>query len=54
MLLKLSDKTNKPFDKLLLEFTKSPTYEALFDFETEIWKEGPDYLLELYVKDNKL
>ena len=54
MLLKLSDKTNKPFEKLLLEFTKSPTYEALFDFETEIWKEGPDYLLELYVKDNKL
>ena len=50
MLLKLSERTNKPFETVLLEFTKSTVYEALFDFETEIWKEGPDYLLELYDK----
>lgn len=48
MLLKLSDKTKRKFEDLLLEFSVSPLYEALFDFETEIWKEGPDYLLYLY------
>ena len=48
MLLKLSDKTHKPFETLLLEFSKSPIYETLFDFDTEIWKEGPDYLMSLY------
>ena len=35
MLLKLSDKTHKPFETLLLEFSKSPIYETLFDFDTE-------------------
>ena len=48
MLLKLSESSQRNFEELLLEFSKSPIYEALFDFETEIWKEGPDYLLYIY------
>ncbi len=29
-------------------FAQSRTYDALFDFDAEIWKEGPDYLRGLY------
>ena len=37
-----------PYEEALLRFTSSRAYEALFDFDTEIWKEGSDYLLNLY------
>jgi len=37
-----------PYEEALLRFTSSCAYEALFDFDTEIWKEGSDYLLNLY------
>ena len=30
---------------LLLE---SRAYQCLYDFETGVWKEGPDYLRDLY------
>ena len=36
------------YEEALLRFTSSRAYEALFDFDTEIWKEGSDYLLSLY------
>lgn len=39
-----------PFEDALLTFTTSSTYQVLFDFETEVWKEGPDYLRSLFEK----
>ncbi len=39
---------NISYEEALLRFTSSRAYEALFDFDTEIWKEGSDYLLSLY------
>lgn len=36
------------YEEALLRFTSSRVYEALFDFDTEIWKEGSDYLLSFY------
>ena len=39
---------SKSYEEALLRFTNSRAYEALFDFDTEIWKEGSDYLLNLY------
>lgn len=36
------------YDEALFLFTSSSIYDALFDFETEIWKESPIYLLDLY------
>lgn len=36
------------YEESLLRFTSSHVYEALFDFDTEVWKEGSDYLLSLY------
>lgn len=39
-----------PFEDALLTFATSSTYQVLFDFETEVWKEGPDYLRSLFDK----
>lgn len=48
MLMSYANENHIPFEQAILEFSKSATYEDLFDFETEIWKEGPDYLRALY------
>ena len=37
-----------PYEEALLRFAGSRVYNALFDYDTEIWKEGADYLLNLY------
>ena len=44
----LAARENISYEEALLRFTSSRAYEALFDFDTEIWKEGSDYLLSLY------
>ena len=51
MLVSLSEEKNIPFEQALLTFASSRTYDELFDFETEIWKEGPDYLRGLYEEE---
>ena len=35
----------------MLAFSTSRTYSDLFDFDTQIWKEGPDYLRGLYEEE---
>lgn len=37
----------KNFDDAMFLFANSPVYEALFDYDTGIWREGPDYLVAL-------
>lgn len=44
----LAIQENISYEEALLRFTSSRVYEALFDFDTEIWKESSDYLLNLY------
>lgn len=44
----LAQEKNISYDEALFLFTSSNIYDALFDFETEIWKESPIYLLDLY------
>ena len=49
MLEKYSEKHKVSMDEALNRFAKSKVYNALFDFDgTELWKEGPDYLLDLF------
>lgn len=48
MLISFAENKKLPFESVMLSFSRSRTYEALFDFETEIWKEGPEYLRGLY------
>ena len=48
MLEKHSEKNSIPFEEDFFRFSASPVYEALFDFDTGIWRDGPDYLESLY------
>ena len=48
MIEKYSEKNEISFETAFFDFTKSNIYEALFDFSTNIWMEGPDYLMGLY------
>lgn len=41
--------------ELTAEFMSSHTYELLADYETRLWAEGPDYIIELYKEEtNKM
>ena len=51
MLLDFSEEKGIPFEQAMLAFTKSKTYDDLFDLETGIWKEGPEYLRGLYEEE---
>lgn len=44
----LAKREKIPYAQALLKFTSSNAYDALFDYSTEIWKEGPIYLLWFY------
>ena len=51
MLVTLSEEKGIPFEQAMLAFSTSRTYSDLFDFDTQIWKEGPDYLRGLYEEE---
>lgn len=42
------EKTQKELFKF---FSGSKTYSLLYDFQTGLWKEGPDYLISLFLKE---
>lgn len=44
----LAKRENVPYEDALTRFAESKVYDALFDYETGIWKEDADYLLSLY------
>lgn len=48
MLEKYSEKEKIPFEQAFFLFTNSNAYKALFDYETGIWSEGPDYLMDFF------
>ena len=51
MLQRYAQDKGLTFEDAFFAFSTSTTYEVLFDFETEVWKEGPDYLRSLFEKD---
>ena len=53
MLTAYAEDKRIPFEQAMLDFSQSRTYEALFDFATEIWKEGPEYLRGLYEEEKQ-
>ena len=48
MLENYSKEHNIPFDDALDLFSKSKTYEALYDVDTRLYREGPDYIQEWF------
>ena len=51
LLEKYSEKHKVAFDEAFSIFAKSKIYNQLFNYETRLWTEGPDYLLKLF-EDN--
>ncbi len=47
-----SERHSVSIDEALTWFSSTPVYNALFDYETGLWKEGPDYILDLLSKGN--
>jgi hypothetical protein len=43
----LAAKLEKPESDIRALVVESPAYEALYDFETGMWQEGPDYFASL-------
>lgn len=37
--------------QVIEKFSKSRTFEKLFDFKTELWRESPDYIIECYLEE---
>lgn len=46
----IAKQENLSYDEAMVRFVSSCVYEALFDYETGIWKESPVYILDLYEK----
>lgn len=44
----LTERENVPYEEALTRFAESKVYDALFDYETGVWREDSDYLLSLY------
>lgn len=44
---------NISYNAALLQFVESYTYEALFDFKTEMWKEGSNSVYNTYCDELK-
>ncbi len=48
-----SERNSISIDEALTWFSSTQVYNALFDFETSLWKEGPEYILDLLQKSNQ-
>ena len=44
----LAERENVLYKESLTRFAESKVYDALFDYETGVWREDSDYLLSLY------
>lgn len=44
----LAKEKNISYEDALILFAGSRIYDALFDFDTGIWRESSEYLLDLY------
>ena len=43
----LAERLGKPQSEIRALVVESPAYAALYDFETGLWQEGPDYFAAL-------
>lgn len=45
----LARKTGISADEIRNDMIESGAYDALFDYNTGLWKEGPDYFADFYM-----
>lgn len=51
MLEKFSRDKEISFEEAFFMFSTSSAYKVLFELETQVWKEGPDYLRSLFDRE---
>lgn len=51
MLEKYAAKYGTFFDEAMEKYASSESYSALFDYDTGLWREGPDYLLAWFEQE---
>ncbi|NHM16543.1 hypothetical protein GMI69_07725 [Eggerthellaceae bacterium zg-887] len=51
MLEDFSAEKECPFPEALVRFAESRTYRTLFDYDTRLWAEGPDYLRGVWMRE---
>ena len=51
MLEKYAAKHSVLFDEAMEKYASSESYSALFDYNTGLWREGPDYLLAWFEQE---
>ena len=51
MLEDYSDSRGIAFESVFEDFASSETYNRLFDFDTHLWAESPDYLALLFEEE---
>ena len=42
--------TGRSEDEVRSEIISSRAYEALYDFDTGLWQEGPDYFVDFFLR----
>ena len=45
-----SRKTGLSVDEIRNEIIETGAYDALFNFDTRLWQEGPDYFIDFFLK----
>lgn len=45
-----AQKTNQSIASVRNEIIESGACDALYDFETELWTQGPDYFIDFFLK----
>lgn len=48
MLSDRAERENRSFEEVFSEFRRSKTFEQLFDKDTGLWMNGPDYISDEY------
>ena len=43
-----AEREGRSFEDVFSEFRRSETFDALYDPDTELWMNGPDYISEEY------
>lgn len=43
-----SEQNDITIESALMDFSSTLVYNALFDFDTGLWREGPEYILSLF------
>ena len=48
---KYSEKQSVSYEAALSAFSRSKTYKELFDYDSLLWTQGPDYLISVYEEE---